>query len=78
MSDTSDDIATLTEKDSINNVGDIRQALQPHCDETYRTSTIGITIFQVFEPSTEGGHSTLVDGFEAARRFHPTSGFLRC
>ena len=69
MSNTPDDIATLTEKDSINNVGDIRQALQPHCDETYRTSTIGITIFQVFQPSVEGGHSTLVDGFEAARRF---------
>ncbi|MED5532633.1 MAG: TauD/TfdA family dioxygenase [Pseudomonadota bacterium] len=69
MSNTSSDMATLTDKKSINNVGDIRQALQPHCDETYRTSTIGITIFQVFEPSAEGGHSTLVDGFEAARRF---------
>ena len=56
MSDTSDDITTLTEKDSINNVGDITQALQPHCDETYRTSTIGITIFQVFAPSAEGGN----------------------
>jgi len=69
VNNTSHDMATLTDKKSVNNVGDIRQALQPHCDETYRTSTIGITIFQVFEPSTEGGHSTLVDGFEAARRF---------
>ncbi|MED5408987.1 MAG: TauD/TfdA family dioxygenase, partial [Pseudomonadota bacterium] len=69
VSNTSDDMVALTDKKSVNNVGDIRQALQPHCDETYRTSTIGITIFQVFEPSTEGGHSTLVDGFEAARRF---------
>ena len=40
----------------------------PHADETYRLSTIGITVFQVLRPSTEGGHSTLVDGFEAARR----------
>jgi len=59
----------LTKKSSINNVGDITSALPPHCDETYRSSTVGITVFQVIRPSSEGGHSTLVDGFEAARRF---------
>ena len=59
----------LSKKTSINNVGDIRHELSPHCDETYRTSTIGITVFQVMQPSSEGGASTLVDGFEAARRF---------
>ena len=59
----------LSKKASINNVGDITSELPPHCDETYRTSTIGITVFQVLRPSNEGGHSTLVDGFEAVRRF---------
>jgi len=59
---------TLSKKSSINNVGDITHELPPHCDETYRTSTIGITVFQVMHPSSEGGHSTLMDGFEAARR----------
>lgn len=58
----------LSNKTSVNNVGDIRQALLPHCDETYRTSTIGITLFQVLRPSSQGGHSTLTDGFEAVRR----------
>lgn len=58
----------LSKKTSINNVGDIRHELSPHCDETYRTSTIGITVFQVMQPSSEGGASTLVDGFETARR----------
>ena len=59
----------LSKKTSINNVGDVRHELPPHCDETYRTSTIGITVFQVMRPSSEGGASTLVDGFEAVRRF---------
>ena len=59
----------LSKKNSINNVGDVTSELPPHCDETYRTSTVGITVFQVIRPSQEGGHSTLVDGFEAARRF---------
>jgi len=63
-----DDLEGLTNKNSVNNVGDITQALLPHCDETYRTSTIGITVFQVLQPSCEGGHSTLTDGFEAVRR----------
>lgn len=58
----------LAQKTAVNNVGDITDALPPHCDETYRTSTIGITVFQVIRPSSEGGESTLVDGFEAARR----------
>ena len=66
--DNVDDLQRLTNKDLVNNVGDIKQALLPHCDETYRTSTIGITVFQMLQPSTEGGHSTLTDGFEAARR----------
>lgn len=64
----------LSKKSRINNVGDIRHALAPHCDETYRSSTIGITVFQVIRPSSDGGHSTLVDGFEAVRRLrqdHP-------
>jgi alpha-ketoglutarate-dependent taurine dioxygenase len=58
----------LARKDAVNNVGDISCELPPHCDETYRTSTIGITVFQVIRPASEGGESTLVDGFEAARR----------
>ena len=58
----------LSKKSTINNVGDIKHALHPHCDETYRTSTIGITVFQVLQPSSEGGDSTLTDGFEVARR----------
>ena len=60
----------LSKKSAINNVGDITHELPPHCDETYRTSTIGITVFQVIRPSNEGGHSTLVDGFEAVRRLY--------
>jgi len=45
----------------------ITVALDPHVDETYRLSTIGIIVFQVLRPSSNGGHSTLVDGFEAVR-----------
>ncbi len=66
--DNVEDLQRLTNKSAVNNVGDITQALLPHCDETYRTSTIGITVFQVLQPSSEGGHSILVDGFEAASR----------
>lgn len=58
----------LSKKDAVDNVGDITSALDPHMDETYRLSTIGITVFQVLRPSSNGGHSTLVDGFEAVRR----------
>lgn len=59
---------TLSKKTSVDNVGDITDALDPHIDETYRLSTIGITVFQVLRPSSNGGASTLVDGFEAVRR----------
>ena len=59
---------TLSKKASVDNVGDITSALDPHIDETYRLSTIGVTVFQVLRPSSEGGDSTLVDGFEAVRR----------
>lgn len=65
---------TLSNKKAVDNVGDITDALDPHCDETYRLSTVGITVFQVLRPSTNGGLSTLVDGFEAVRRLrevHP-------
>ncbi|MEM7221965.1 MAG: TauD/TfdA family dioxygenase [Pseudomonadota bacterium] len=58
----------LSKKAAVDNVGDITDPLDPHVDETYRLSTIGITVFQVLRPSAEGGHSTLVDGFEAVRR----------
>ena len=64
----------LSKKSLVDNVGDITDALDPHVDETYRLSTIGITVFQVLRPSTNGGRSTLVDGFEAVRRLreqHP-------
>jgi gamma-butyrobetaine dioxygenase len=63
----------LSKKDTVDNVGDITTALDPHIDETYRLSTIGIAVFQVLTPSSNGGHSTLVDGFEAARRFRQSS-----
>lgn len=59
---------TLSKKTAVDNVGDITDPLDPHMDETYRLSTVGITVFQVLRPSSDGGHSTLVDGFEAARR----------
>ena len=59
---------TLSKKAAVDNVGDITDPLDPHVDETYRLSTIGITVFQVLRPSANGGHSTLVDGFEAVRR----------
>lgn len=65
---------TLSKKAAVDNVGDTTGALDPHCDETYRLSTVGITVFQVITPSTNGGHSTLVDGFEAVRllrKAHP-------
>ncbi|MEM7193319.1 MAG: TauD/TfdA family dioxygenase [Pseudomonadota bacterium] len=62
----------LSKKPSINNVGDIKHELVPHCDETYRTSTIGITVFQVIRPAKVGGDSTLMDGFEAVRRLRDT------
>ena len=58
----------LAKKSNIRNVGDVTAALDPHVDETYRMSTIGITVFQVIRPSNNGGESTLMDGFEAARR----------
>ncbi len=59
---------TLAKKMAVDNVGDITDALDPHNDETYRLSTIGITVFQVLRASSHGGDSTLVDGFEAVRR----------
>lgn len=65
---------TLAKKQAIDNVGDTTDALDPHIDETYRLSHVGITVFQVLNPSTNGGDSTLVDGFEAVRRIrvnHP-------
>ncbi len=58
----------LSGKKAVDNVGDTTAALDPHSDETYRLSTIGITVFQVLQPSATGGESTLVDGFEAVRR----------
>ncbi len=58
----------LTKKKSVDNVGDNTDPLDPHMDETYRLSNIGITVFQVLRPSSNGGDSTLVDGYEAARR----------
>lgn len=63
----------LSKKKSVDNVGDITSALDPHSDETYRLSTIGITVFQVLHPSSNGGHSTLVDGFEAVRRLRESA-----
>ncbi|NKB61466.1 MAG: DUF971 domain-containing protein [Gammaproteobacteria bacterium] len=59
---------TLTRKKRMTNVGDTTSQLDPHVDEPYRLSPIGITVFQVLHPSTNGGESTLVDGFEAVRR----------
>lgn len=58
---------SLSKKAAVDNVGDVTFELLPHVDETYRLSTIGITVFQVLCPATEGGETTLVDGFEAAR-----------
>jgi gamma-butyrobetaine dioxygenase len=59
---------TLSDKNAVDNVGDVTFELKPHTDETYRLSTIGITVFQVLTPAARGGESTLVDGFEAVRR----------
>ena len=63
-------ISELKEKSSQYNVGDSGLALLPHMDETYRISAVGITVFQMVNPSEKGGHSLLVDGFEVARRLH--------
>ncbi len=63
----------LAKKKSADNVGDTSGPLDPHTDESYRLSSIGITVFQVLQPSSNGGASTLVDGFEAARRLQETS-----
>jgi len=62
----------LGSKTSADNVGDNTMELPPHTDETYRFNLLGITVFQVFRPSNNGGHSTLVDGFEAVRRLRET------
>lgn len=59
---------TLKTKKTVTNVGDTTGPLDPHVDEPYRYAAIGITVFQVLRPSSNGGASTLVDGFEAARR----------
>ncbi len=59
---------TLKTKKTVTNVGDTTGPLDPHVDEPYRYAAIGITVFQVLHPSSNGGASTLVDGFEAARR----------
>jgi len=58
----------LVRKKSVTNVGDTTCSLDPHVDEPYRYAAIGITVFQVLQPSSNGGASTLVDGFEAVRR----------
>ena len=62
----------LSQKKSADNVGDTSSALLPHTDETYRISAIGITVFQVFHAASNGGATTLVDGFEAVRRLKAT------
>ncbi|MEM9498560.1 MAG: TauD/TfdA family dioxygenase [Pseudomonadota bacterium] len=59
---------TLKTKKTVTNVGDTTGPLDPHVDEPYRYAPIGITVFQVLRPSSNGGASTLVDGFEAVRR----------
>ncbi|KIC19926.1 TauD/TfdA family dioxygenase [Leisingera sp. ANG-Vp] len=59
---------TLKKKATVTNVGDTTGPLDPHVDEPYRYAAIGITVFQVLRPSSNGGASTLVDGFEAVRR----------
>ncbi|MFA9420576.1 MAG: hypothetical protein ACERLB_10535 [Gammaproteobacteria bacterium] len=45
----------LSKKSTMDNVGDVTSALDPHTDETYRLSAIGITVFQVRHPSANGG-----------------------
>jgi alpha-ketoglutarate-dependent taurine dioxygenase/DUF971 family protein len=61
-------ISEIREKPDQYNVGDSGRPLLPHQDETYRISAVGITILQVVAVSEQGGNSTLVDGFEVARR----------
>ena len=58
----------LSRKTNVDNAGDTTSELLPHVDEAYRLSCIGITVFQVLQPSSNGGDSTLVDGFQAAQR----------
>ena len=65
-------VYTLSDKTHIDNVGDTSTALDPHTDETYRLSHVGIIVFQVLQPSGRGGASTLVDGFEAVYRLRET------
>ena len=66
-------ISEITEKSAQYNVGDSGRALLPHMDETYRISSVGITVLQMVTSSESGGHSTLVDGFNAVRRLRETS-----
>jgi len=63
----------MKKRAKVDDAGDITAALDPHSDETYRLSTIGITVFPVLCPSPAGGDSTLVDGFEVARRLRKES-----
>lgn len=72
---------SLKKKKTVTNVGDTTGPLAPHVDEPYRYCAIGITVFQVLHPSSNGGASTLVDGFEAVRRLkeqHPKDYELLC
>ena len=45
--------------------GDLAVALDPHCDEPYRTQTAAITIFHPMVASGDGGDTILVDGLRA-------------
>ncbi len=63
----------LTKRAKAENVAEVSMTLDPHSDEAYRLSHVGITVFQVLHQTKGGGDTTLVDGFEAARRLRETS-----
>jgi gamma-butyrobetaine dioxygenase len=47
--------------------------LPPHTDESYRHDAPGISLFHCLQASKSGGETTLVDGFEAARRLRESA-----
>ena len=49
----------LSRKTNVDNAGDTTSELLPHVDEAYRLSCIGITVFQVLQPSSKDRKSVV-------------------
>ena len=66
---TNYEIYELESKPNPQIVGDMALALNAHTDEPYRVDPPAITFFHVIQQSTDGGASTLIDGFRLAEVF---------